>query len=498
MTLPALAQGLHVFERTIGISNAVTRTFDLEKPAVVREAIVGVNYKVYGGWNEIGIWEVDSTSPDPLQEYVHFRDTVLWTEGRGVIRSVDRQGYLIVGVGVASPTDTLLFVARADTTNWQSGGTILWAQHLHLMDTVGGLYEVSVPTEVVLFDSVQGLYLICGYVRRGNEQGAFLLQIDDQGVVRWVQVYWDEATKDHLASPLWCWDMDYRAGKEVVLCGSRVTEFVRPVPPSNCENERQQGWLLVVDGYSGMPLGDIVYASEERCSEFRQVEVVESRNRIDVVAVGWGNTEMVTGATVTYAGDLGNVLGGKVLWHSQLSQQVVMDVLENRLYDLEVRVVADTIDEMMGMVGSYRDSNDTGQWMWIGKYRNGGYDKAQYRVFEMDGMDYNEWNNWPQLVDEEVRWMESSGGGEALYLAGWRQDEAVVRRVEWRLSKKGTGVWGGGACHAIPGFATPMDDRGMYVDRFRWAPALVIPKRVDVEVRPMGLISQPCQDRWLD
>ncbi len=495
MTLPALAQGLHVFERTIGLSNAVTRTFDLEKPAVVREAIVGVNYKVYGGWNEIGIWEVDSTTA-PLQEYVRFRDTVLWTEGRGVIRSVDRRGYLIVGVGVASPTDTLLFVARADTTNWQFGGTILWAQRLMLMDTGGVPYEVSVPTEVVLFDSVQGLYLICGYVRRGNEQGAFLLQIDDQGVVRWVQVYWDEETKDHLASPLWCWDMDYRAGKEVVLCGSRVTEFVRPVPPSNCENERQQGWLLVVDGYSGMPLGDIVYASEERCSEFRQVEVVESRNRIDVVAVGWGNTEMVTGATVTYAGDLGNVLGGRTVWSETVLQHPV-EILENRLYDIEVRIVADTVDDKVGLVGSFRDSSDAGQRMWVGKYRDGEYNKAQYEIWERGGMDYNEWNNWPWLPDEEVRWMESSGG-EALYLAGWRQDFAVVRRVEWRLSKKGSGQWGEGACHTAPGFATFIESRGMYVDRFRWEPALVIPKRVDVEVKIPDNSQNPCQDRWLD
>ncbi len=59
-------------------------------------------------------------------------------------------------------------------------------------------------------------------------------------------------------------------------------------------------------------------------------------------------------------------------------------------------------------------------------------------------------------------------------------------------------LWGEGSCNMDPLLVGPMDDRGMYVDRFRWEPALVIPKRVDVEVRPMGLISQPCQDRWLD
>ena len=60
-------------------------------------------------------------------------------------------------------------------------------------------------------------------------------------------------------------------------------------------------------------------------------------------------------------------------------------------------------------------------------------------------------------------------------------------------------LWGEEACNMDPLLAGPMDDRGMYVDRFRWAPALVIPKRVDVEVRSIPLPpSSPCPDRWLD
>ena len=60
-------------------------------------------------------------------------------------------------------------------------------------------------------------------------------------------------------------------------------------------------------------------------------------------------------------------------------------------------------------------------------------------------------------------------------------------------------LWREGACNMDPFLAGPMDDRGMYVDRFRWEPALVIPKRVDVEVRlPQAQPNIPCFDRWLD
>ncbi len=59
-------------------------------------------------------------------------------------------------------------------------------------------------------------------------------------------------------------------------------------------------------------------------------------------------------------------------------------------------------------------------------------------------------------------------------------------------------LWGEGACNMAPFLAAPIDSRGMYVDRFRWAPALVIPKRVDVEVRPTQRAKKPCDDRWLD
>ncbi len=60
-------------------------------------------------------------------------------------------------------------------------------------------------------------------------------------------------------------------------------------------------------------------------------------------------------------------------------------------------------------------------------------------------------------------------------------------------------LWGEGACNMLPGFAAPIEERRMYVDRFRWEPALVIPKRVDVEVRPIPVpLSSPCPDQWLD
>ena len=59
-------------------------------------------------------------------------------------------------------------------------------------------------------------------------------------------------------------------------------------------------------------------------------------------------------------------------------------------------------------------------------------------------------------------------------------------------------LWGEAACNMDPLLAGPMDDRGMYVDRFRWEPALVIPKRVDVEIKMPRDSQNPCQDRWLD
>jgi len=166
----------------------------------------------------------------------------------------------------------------------------------------------------------------------------------------------------------------------------------------------------------------------------------------------------------------------------------------NRLYDLEARIVADTIYQYVSFVGVIEDSTDNGQWVRVGKHRYGEYNKGSYEVLELNGWNYNVWGSGVAARDEEARWMEESESQEALYILGWRGDSVVVRRVEWRLSHW-PDEWGIAACHHQPGFSALINSREMVAEQLFWKTTGVILKRGEVEMIFTRWPSDVCQQQ---
>ncbi len=430
MTLPLAAQ-LDVWRLKFELPpqiGGVVRDFDLRTPAVLKDAIVGLNLFPKQRLSQVYVGEVD-----PVGGYVDFvrlesayRRNI---EGRSVVRNGARDGYIIAMIEYKSGgMDTLLSLINIDTA-----GVHRWRQIIDIQDSQGRSYSVVVPTKILEYrDSI---YLVCGYARMGEQQDVFLLQIDEQGQIRWIQLYRDVATADHDVSPLWCWDMEKLSSGVVVLVGSRITDFYTPPPPAGCVNERQQGWLLVVDGINGVPIGNIAYVEPKyQCTEFRKVRIAEepTTGKAWVLAVGWG-TLQVTGIGFgiypqIYIGEVGQLINGKV-WFQDDGRYAGSQVIEKDRYeDIEYWIIADTLYRELGVVGwGYRD-------YW-------GYERGRYEPAEIDKTQMVVGVVPPGIVYEDngetkhLRHIEKGQQDSVLYVLGWWEQGAVLWGVDGRLSR---------------------------------------------------------------
>ncbi len=432
MTLPLAAQ-LDVWRLDFQSSGPGTgdtiRDFDLRTPAVVADVIVGLNLFPASGPSEIHVYEVDGSAS--VLQFVRLRDVNQTNlEGRSVVRSLDGRGYCIAGVQYVM-LDTMLIVAWVDT-----GGRVQWAKRLELQDAQGQPYEIVVPTKI---DQWRDHYVIGGYARRADEQDAFVLGIDDRGAVRWVMIYRDIATPDHDKSPLWNWDLWIDRQGRGILAGSRVTRFGIGLPPAPCENERQQGWMVLFDAGSGTPLSNGVYTDyRDQCVEFRKVRITEepATGKEYVVSVGWGNRDIgVTTQTVfpaIYGGELMQLSSGEVTLEYALNHASSAEggkAEYDRYEDVQTWVVADTMWDYVSVVGTRRDSGwteDRGQY-WFGQYGKGW---QGHGVYMMEGHWY--WRNPNQMVYvERLRHMEVKD--TALYLLGYWGERGMLWRTEGRI-----------------------------------------------------------------
>ena len=463
MTLPLAAQ-LDVWRTDFSIQlnpGGFVRDFDLRTPAVALDVIVGLNIFPKQQLTQVYVYEAHPNGT--VANYVRLKSNVKRNvEGRSLVRNWRRNGYVIAMIEYkAGAMDTLLSLINIDTA-----GVIRWQKIIDIQDGQGNSYPVVVPTKIIAYrDSI---YLVCGYARQGDRQDVFLLQITEAGQVVWIQLYRDVATADHLESPLWCWDMEKTSTGEVVLVGSRVTRFTVSLPPAGCVNERQQGWLLLVDGNTGNVLGNIVYVDAKlQCTEFRKVQIAEepASGQVWVFAVGWGTRDAGGSAgsvyPQVYAGEIGNLVGGRVWFQQDGAGGLPSE--RDRYEDLEYWIVADTIYEELGLVGwGYR-----GYWGYDrSRYEIGRFDRSQKAVYASTlGVVYQD-----NGVLQRLRHMERSRQDSALYLLGWRDDlRAVLWKAEGRLSRLRGEVDPG--CYE-PYAGVPLEPADMLGEQVRVEPAL--------------------------
>ncbi len=423
MTLPLAAQGLYVWKLQLYWGKDSTYDFDLRTPAIQRSVVVGINRFPLKGRHEVHIGEADGGGG--YDQFIRFRDVGdQHLEGRSVVRTIDGIGYLVAGVRYTTGSpDSVMFLFRWDTSH-----TNVWAQQVRLADPYGLPYETVMPTKVINY---RGLYyLVGGYGRIGGRQDAFLLKVDDQGAIGWVMIYRDVATPDHDKSPLWLWDLEAaQSSGEVVLVGSRVTLFRNALPDVGCLNERQQAWMVVVDGNNGTLLSNGIYAEyKDQCTELKKVRVAEemATGKQYVLSCGWGTHRIPgTSATITpltYNGELGNLAGGNLQF-----QMTLVGMGGNPAYeqfrDLEYWMVQDTVQDMLAYVGSVRDSS----WYTpVGQCWDGFWWKAGKEIHVMQGFYYG----WGQPQPYRLRHMEKVEADSALYLLGY--DVAISRAVLWK------------------------------------------------------------------
>jgi len=442
MTLPLAAQ-LDVWRldfQAAGFGSSDTvRDFDLRTPAVAADVIVGLNLFPAAGPSEIHVYEVDGSAG--VLQFVRLRDVNQTNlEGRSVVRSIDGRGYCIAGVQYLV-LDTMMVVVRVDT-----GGQVQWAKRLEVQDAQGQPYEIVVPTKI---ERWRNHYVVGGYARRADEQDAYVLGIDDQGTVQWVMLYRDVATPDHDKSPLWNWDLWIDSQGRGIMVGSRVTRFGIGLPPAPCENERQQGWMVLFDANGGIPLSNGVYTDyRDQCVEFRKVRVTEeaATGKEYVVSVGWGNRDIgVTTQTVfpaIYGGELMQLSSGEVTLEYALNHGSSAEggkAEYDRYEDVQTWVVADTMWDYVSVVGTRQDSGwaeERGQY-WFGQYGKGW---QGHGVYMMEGHWY--WRAMPNDYVERMRHMEVKD--TALYLLGYWRDEATLWRTEGRIPQVKPGKVGDG------------------------------------------------------
>lgn len=440
-----IAQGLYVWEHSIIAGGGkVVRPFDLVAPGIEKDVIIGVNHLSLVNYNTFHILEVDSMRNFSFK--VNMGDNDFEIEGRSLSVSANREGYAVAGVYYKPGSlDTGLFIARVDT--FGLSGILVWKRALEILDGQGNSYPVVVPTKILLYNAQPEYYLVCGYARKGEEQDAFLLKMTGAGTLMWVKIYKDIASSDHRKSPMWCWDMDKeRDSGSVVLCGHRDTEFLIQLPPGGCDGKRSQGWLLEVDGQTGMPIGNIVYVDPKKhCTRFVRVKHVSDQNWRKILACGWGtrddNVEPVS--AIAYSGQVGNPLNGKVRFRFHGNGQL----LEDRFWDISYWINQDTIYGWLGYVGGVKDQITN---TLRGQYKEGFYNKLHDQIDILHGYSYTNGSG----EDEELRYVESVG--RSLYQLGYRGAAVIVRRVEGRLDRHR-----GEACNDFPEGSVPAEEATM-------------------------------------